>query len=105
MLVFREGHHAVADIAGRQYAVFSAQAAGTAPVVSDCHNGGEVRNGPQFRGDTPWGNVRLQTAENGREASTAAKRNYSCGLRQLLQIPSHKRNGGLAVGTISFGIE
>src|SRR5271163_3965984 len=37
--VFGESHHAIADIAGRKYAVFAAQAAGGAAVVGDGDDG------------------------------------------------------------------
>jgi hypothetical protein len=43
--IFRESDHAVANIAGREDAILAAQAAGTAPVIRDSHNSGEVRNG------------------------------------------------------------
>ena len=41
--VLRERDHAVANVAGRQDAVFAAQAAGTAAVVGDGDDGGEAR--------------------------------------------------------------
>src|SRR5260370_238475 len=43
--VFREGHHAVADVAGRKDAVFAAQAAGAAAVIGDSDDGGEIGDG------------------------------------------------------------
>ena len=44
--VFRQRHHAVADIAGRQHAIFATQTAGAATIVGDGHNGGKVGDGP-----------------------------------------------------------
>ena len=43
--VFGEGDHAVADVAGREDAVFAAQAAGGAAVVGDGDDGDEVGDG------------------------------------------------------------
>ena len=37
-----KSHHAIADVAGRQNAIFAAQTAGAAAVVRDGHYGGEV---------------------------------------------------------------
>ena len=43
--IFRKSHHAVADVAGRENAVLAAQAAGTAAVIGDGDDGGEVGDG------------------------------------------------------------
>jgi len=43
--IFRKGHHAVADVAGREEAVLPAQAAGAAAVIGDRDDGGEIGDG------------------------------------------------------------
>lgn len=43
--VFGQRYHAVSNVAGRQNAIFAAQAAGTAPVVGDRDDCGKVSNG------------------------------------------------------------
>jgi hypothetical protein len=43
--VLTESDHAVADVAGREDAIFAAQAAGAAAVVGDGNDGGEADNG------------------------------------------------------------
>ena len=40
--VLAESDHAIADVAGRKDAIFAAQAAGTAAVVGDGDDGGEI---------------------------------------------------------------
>ena len=45
VFVLRKRDHAIADIAGRENAVFAAQAAGTAAVVGDGDDGGEIGDG------------------------------------------------------------
>src|SRR5215472_15850688 len=42
--VFRECHHAVANVAGRQDLVLAAQASGAAPIVGNSNDGREIGN-------------------------------------------------------------
>src|SRR6266849_4615937 len=41
-LIFRKSHHAIANIAGRQNAIFTAQSAGAAAIIGDRDDGGQV---------------------------------------------------------------
>ena len=43
--IFRQGDHAVADVSGRQHAIFAAKPAGAAAIVGDGDNRGEVGDG------------------------------------------------------------
>src|SRR5260370_17851948 len=43
--IFRKSDHAVANVAGREDAILAAQAAGTAAVVGDGDDGGEIGDG------------------------------------------------------------
>src|SRR5450755_3603677 len=43
-LIFRQGYHAVANIARRQDAIFAAQAAGRATVIGNRDNSDQIRN-------------------------------------------------------------
>ena len=56
VLVFRESHHAVADVARRQHGIFAAQAAGAAAVVGDGDDGDEIGDGAEldFCIARPW---------------------------------------------------
>src|SRR5712692_7949981 len=75
--VFRKSHHAVADIAGREDAVFAAQAAGASAVIGDCDDGCEIGDGAfdagMFAGvaDDEF----LEAAEERGKAGAASKSN------------------------------
>jgi len=73
--VFGKRDHAVADVAGRQDAVFAAQAAGTAPVIGYRDDGGEVDDRTLARGVrvVAGDDVQFEAAQQGREAGAAAK--------------------------------
>ncbi len=74
--VFRERHHAVANVAGRKDAVLAPQAAGTAPVVRDRDDGGEIGDGPLETGEligTP-DHVLFQAAEQRGKPRAPAQR-------------------------------
>src|SRR6267154_1548368 len=43
--IFRKGDHAVANVARREDAILAAQAAGTAAVIGDGNDGGEIGDG------------------------------------------------------------
>src|SRR5579859_216321 len=45
-LVFRECHHAIANVARGKDTVLAAKAAGTAPVIGDGNDGRKFRDGP-----------------------------------------------------------
>src|SRR5207302_9510718 len=74
--IFREGYHAVADVAGREDAVFAAQAAGAAAVIGDRDDGGDIGDGAFGAGvlvdaaDDEF----LEAAKERREACAASKR-------------------------------
>jgi len=48
--VLGECHHAVTDVAGGKHAIFAAETAGTATVIGDRNDGGEVRDGALYSG-------------------------------------------------------
>lgn len=77
--IFREGHHAVANVAGRKDAIFAAKAARAAAVVRYGDDGGEVGDGALPGGMTValTGNVFAQTTQQGREAGTSSKRDHA----------------------------
>ncbi len=50
--IFRESHHAIANVAGRKDAVLAAQAAGAAAVIGDGDDRGEIGDGPFGGGAT-----------------------------------------------------
>ena len=73
--IFRKGHHAVADVAGRENAVLAAQAAGTAAVIGDGDDGCEISDRALKSGmfvAAPH-YVFLEPAKECGEARTAAK--------------------------------
>ena len=77
--VFRERDHAVADIPRGQDAVFAAQPAGTASVVGDGDDGGEIHDGTL----ACWirivarRDVELKTAKEGGQSGAAAERDHT----------------------------
>jgi hypothetical protein len=73
--IFRKSDHAIANVAGREDAIFAAEAAGTAAVIGDGDDGGKIGDGA-FRaglfagaGDDEF----LEAAEKSGEASAAAE--------------------------------
>jgi len=44
-LIFRKSDHAIADVAGRKDAIFTAEASGTSAVIGDGDDGGEIGDG------------------------------------------------------------
>src|SRR5712692_8568147 len=75
--IFRKSDHAVADVAGREDAILAAQATGTAAVIGDGDDGGEIGDGALGAGvfvgsaDDEF----LEAAEERGEAGAAAKSN------------------------------
>ena len=67
--ILGESHHAVADIAGRKYVEFATETTGTATVVSDGDDGGDVEPGVAFFRRT---RVTLQSGEERGKAIAAA---------------------------------
>src|SRR6266513_4167201 len=73
--IFRKSHHAIADVAGREDAVLAAQPAGTAAVIGDGDDGGEISDGAFSAGvlvdaaDDKF----LEAAKQRREACAASK--------------------------------
>lgn len=83
--VLGEGDHAVADVTGRKHAIFAAEPAGTATVIGNRDDGGEV-------GDRALGgrvlvaasnDKFLQAAEERGEAGTTAKSNNAQAARRV----------------------
>src|SRR5216684_1916935 len=75
--ILRKSHHAVADIAGREDAVLAAQATGTAAVIGDRDDGGEIGDGA-FRSGLLAGTQDhefLEAAEERGKAGAASKSN------------------------------
>ena len=70
-LVFRQRHHAIADVAGREHVEFAAQAAGTAAIVGDRDDRRELQRA--FGGL----HVALQPPQQRGKAGAAADRDDS----------------------------
>ncbi len=86
--VFGKRDHAVADVAGRQHAIFAAKTAGTAAIVGDGDNRGKVSDGA-FAGSLAIraeDDVLFQSAKQRGKARAAAERDYtqSSGLQRVL---------------------
>ena len=77
-LVLRKRHHAVADVAGRQDAVFPAQAARTAAVIGHCDDGSQVANGIARGIFRPRRDVFLQAAQQCGKARASADGHEPC---------------------------
>src|SRR5882672_9478857 len=73
--IFRKSHHAVADVAGREDAVFAAQAAGAAAVIGDRDDGGEIGDGAFGAGELvdAADDEFLEAAKERRKAGAASK--------------------------------
>jgi hypothetical protein len=73
--VLGEGDHAVADVAGREHAIFAAQATRATAVVGDGDDGGQVGDGTFFGDGLIAGasDVFFKAAEKRREAGAAAE--------------------------------
>src|SRR6266403_2627985 len=77
--VFRKSHHAIADVAGREDAVFAAQAAGAAAVIGDGDDGDEIGDGAFGAGvlvDTADDEF-LEAAKERGKAGAASKSDYA----------------------------
>ncbi len=70
--VLRERHHAVANIAGRQHAVFAPQAARTSAVIGDRDDRGEIADRMAVRFLAAPRNIMLQSAQQHGKAGAAA---------------------------------
>src|SRR5713226_197764 len=73
--IFRKSDHAVADIAGREDAVFATQTAGAAAVIGDSDDGGEI-------GDGVFGAGLFAGAADDKFLEAAKKRGKACAAAQ-----------------------
>jgi hypothetical protein len=83
--VLAEGDHAIADVAGRQDAIFAAQASGAAAVIGDGNDGGKAGDG-MFRSDfvASAGDEIFEAAQkSGKAGATAESDDVESGGRAL----------------------
>lgn len=75
--ILGQSDHTIANIAGREHAIFAAQAAGAAAVIGDGNDGGEIADGAFRRGllIAAADDVLLETAEEGGETGAPAESN------------------------------
>jgi hypothetical protein len=75
--IFGEGDHAVANISGREHAIFATKTAGAAAVIGDGDDRGEIGDGPLGGGllIAAAHDVLLEAAEKSGEAGTPAESN------------------------------
>ena len=73
--VFGKSDHAIANVAGREDAIFTSQAAGAAAVIGDGNDGGKVGDGTVEGGTivATADDVLLKAAQQGGQASATAK--------------------------------
>ena len=85
--------HAVADVAGRQDAIFAAQAAGAATVIRDRDDGGEIRDRLCGTALSALGDMFLQAAQHGGKTSAASERNNPDGWPTAFNKFFHGKKG------------
>ena len=75
-LIFREGHHAIADVAGGQDPVLAAKTTGAAAVIRNGNNGRKFRDWPIRIGVlvAPSDDIFLEAAQKGRKSGASSKR-------------------------------
>src|SRR3981081_3651818 len=73
--VFRKSNHAIANVTRRENAVFTAQTAGAAAVISDRDNGSEIGDGPFGAGVlvVAANHVFFEAAEEGGKSGATSK--------------------------------
>lgn len=84
--ILGECDHAVSNVAGREHAVFAAKAAGTAAVIGDGDDGGEIEDGA-LSGRlviAATNDVLLEAAEEGGEAGAASESDHPDALDWIL---------------------
>jgi hypothetical protein len=89
MFVFRERHHAVANVTGRKYLIFAPQPAGTAAVIRHGHNGRKIRDRLLRPLRLSPRDIFLQPSQNGREPCAASECNNPDGPGAPLQFIFH----------------
>ena len=76
-LILRKGDHTISDISWWQYAVLTAQPAGTAAIIGDRHNSGQIGNRVLVAIQQLRRYIRLQATQNSGKSGPTPKRNDS----------------------------